>query len=285
MDNSVERGLKAFAWAARSPTRFRLAQWIAARLMRFLPEHQGWISSLPGPLGGWTNSRDFPPFASRPLRSRLRNLSVQVEPRAPEIRSPEEAGPPPQSDLLESAVDDFEAELRDLGGEVIRCTESEFVERLVGQLYVLGASGILSWGQVEPVLFTMLQRLEEEFSLTVPDLPRGNERRAKLEEFDQAGVGITGSLAAFADTGTVVVSAASRRSLLPSLLPAAHIVIVRAKDIYPNMEAWLEAGGAGFVRNSSNVVMISGPSRTADIELSLTIGVHGPGQVIAFVIE
>jgi L-lactate dehydrogenase complex protein LldG len=82
-----------------------------------------------------------------------------------------------------------------------------------------------------------------------------------------------------------VLSTASRRSLLPSLLPAVHLVIVRAKDIYPNMEAWLEAGGSHFVANSSNVVFISGPSRTADIEMSLTIGVHGPGQVIAVVIE
>jgi L-lactate dehydrogenase complex protein LldG len=51
------------------------------------------------------------------------------------------------------------------------------------------------------------------------------------------------------------------------------------------MEAWIEAGGAQYVANSSNLVMVSGPSRTADIEMSLTIGVHGPGQVVAVVIE
>ena len=82
-----------------------------------------------------------------------------------------------------------------------------------------------------------------------------------------------------------MLSTASRRSLLPSLLPVVHLVIVRAKDIYPNMEAWLEAAGSHFVANSANVVFISGPSRTADIEMNLTIGVHGPGQVVAVVIE
>ena len=130
-----------------------------------------------------------------------------------------------------------------------------------------------------------VEGVEEEFHVTLPELPVGASRAELLAEYDQAEVGITGSLAAFAETGTVVLSTASRRSLLPSMLPAVHLVIVREKDIYPNMEAWLEAGGAHYVANSSSVAFISGPSRTADIEMSLTIGVHGPSHVVAVVIE
>jgi L-lactate dehydrogenase complex protein LldG len=208
-----------------------------------------------------------------------------VQPRSPEIEPPVQTERLPERDLDDSKVDDFETELKELGGEVIRCSESDAVDRIVGELYVLGASRVLTWGQAEPILFTVLQRLEEEFQVILPELPADGSRSGVLYEYDQAEVGITGSLAAFADTGTVVLSTASRRSLLPSLLPAVHLVIVRAKDIYSNMEAWLEAGGSHFVANSSNVVFISGPSRTADIEMNLTIGVHGPGQVIAVVIE
>ncbi|MFQ5941934.1 MAG: LutB/LldF family L-lactate oxidation iron-sulfur protein [Anaerolineales bacterium] len=281
----IERGLKTYAWLARSPRRFRWAQRIAALAPRFLPIQADWITSLPGPLAEWTNFRHFPGFAVRPLRARLRKMRLDVQPRNPEIQPPAETVPLPELDVDETKVDDFELELKELGGEVIRCSESDAVDRIVGELYVLGASRVLSWGKVEPILFTMLQRLEEEFQVTYPELASGRKRSSTLTELDQSQVGITGSIAAFADTGTVVLSTASRRSLIPSMLPATHLVIVRTKDIYPNLEAWLEAGGRHYVANSSNVVFISGPSRTADIEMSLTIGVHGPGQVVAVVIE
>ena len=282
---TIERGLKTYAWIARSPTRFRLAQRLATLANRFLPMQAAWITSLPGPLASWTSFRDFPGFASRPLRSRLGNLRLEVPSRDPEIEPSVQTEQLPEQDLNESKVDDFEIQLKELGGEVIRCSEDEAVDRIVGELYVLGASGVLAWGQVEPILFTLLQRLEEEFQVILPELPKNVSATTVLTEYDRAEVGITGSLAAFADTGTVVLSTSSRRSTLPSLLPSVHLVIVRAKDVYPNMEAWLEAEGAQYVANSSNVVFVSGPSRTADIEMSLTIGVHGPGQVVAVVIE
>ena len=281
----VSRGLNTYTWIARSPTRFRLAQRLAGFATRYLPTQAGWITSLPRPLAEWTSFRDFPGFATRPLRSRLGKLRLEVQPRSPEIEPPVQTERLPERDLDESKLDDFETELKELGGEVIRCSEGDAADHIVGELYVLGASRVLTWGQVEPILFTVIQRLEDEFQIILPELPTDSSRSGVLSEFDQAEVGITGSLAAFADTGTVVLSTASRRSLLPSSLPAVHLVIVRAKDIYPNMEAWLEAGGSHFVANSSNVVFISGPSRTADIEMKLTIGVHGPGQVVAVVIE
>ena len=284
-NRSIELGLKTYAWLARSPARFRWAQRLASLAARFLPTQADWITALPGPLAEWTNFRDFPIFASRPLRARLRKMRLDVRPPGPQIEPPVETFPLPERDLDDSKVDNFELELKELGGEVIRCTELDAADRIVGELYVLGASQVLAWGPVEPILFTVLQRLEEEFQVTLPELPVGSSRSELLEAYDQAEVGITGSLAAFAETGTVVLSSASRRSLLPSLLPAVHLVLVRATDIYPNMETWLEAGGAHYAANSSNVVFISGPSRTADIEMSLTIGVHGPGQVIAVVIE
>ncbi len=282
---SIARGLKTYAWIARSPTRFRLAQRLAGLATRYLPTQAKWITSLPGPLAEWTSFRDFPGFSPRPLRSRLDKLRLEVQTRNPEIEPAVQTERLPERDLDDSKVDDFETEIKELGGEVLRCSEHDAVDRIVGELYVLGASQVLTWGQVEPILFSVFQRLEEEFQVILPELPANGTRSAVLSEYDQAEVGITGSLAAFADTGTVVLSTASRRSLLPSLLPAVHLVIVRAKDIFPNMEAWLEAGGSHFVANSSNVVLISGPSRTADIEMNLTIGVHGPGQVVVVVIE
>jgi L-lactate dehydrogenase complex protein LldG len=51
------------------------------------------------------------------------------------------------------------------------------------------------------------------------------------------------------------------------------------------MQGWLETGGKSQIGASSNVVLVTGPSRTADIEMTLTIGVHGPGEVTVFLVD
>lgn len=285
--SQLRSGLKWYSWLARSPKRYRWAQRLAALATRMLPRRAGWITSLPGPLAAWTKQRDFPPFAARPLRSRLRSKIHTVTSREPEIEplvSEGQTAPVPPAEEERPAR--FEAELTAVGGEFIRCSEAELPDRVVGQLYILGASRILAWGPVEPVLYMLNQRLEDDgFEPVVAELPLGGDRAETLEHLDRAQVGITGAVAAFADTGTVVLSTSSRRSLIPSLLPEAHFVILRRRDLYESFEDWLDAGGGGYISNSSNLVMITGPSRTADIEMTLTVGVHGPKQLTAFLVE
>ncbi|MEK7682545.1 MAG: LutB/LldF family L-lactate oxidation iron-sulfur protein [Chloroflexota bacterium] len=280
------RKLNLYTWLALSPSRFRWAQRLAAIATKALPSRGGWITQLPGPLAAWTGTRDFPPFARRPLRSRVRRKRQQVWPRRPELEPPREAPPAIESAETSEKADLFEQELRALGSEVIRCSESDAPDRIVGELYVLGASRLLAWGQVEPILFTVLQRLTEEgFPVTQPEVPHGAARDEAVRSLGEAEVGLTGAVAALAETGTLVLSTGSRRSLLPSLLPEVHMAIVRSKDIYADLESWLHAGGSQYIAGSSNLTLISGPSRTADIEMTLTVGVHGPRQLVVFLIE
>jgi L-lactate dehydrogenase complex protein LldG len=101
-------------------------------------------------------------------------------------------------------------------------------------------------------------------------------------------VGITGAEAGIADTGTIVVRSGEGRSRLASLLPPVHVALLDAARIVPEMRAYFEAlevrGGAGAdVQSTGNLVFISGPSRTADIEQTLTLGVHGPRELIIVV--
>jgi L-lactate dehydrogenase complex protein LldF len=281
------RGIQLFSWVARSPTRFRWAQRAAALVGRLLARRAGWITQLPGPLADWTSFRDFPPFSSRPLRSRLRRARRPARERLPELEPEQEAAAAAlETGELDDRTDRFEAKLRSVGGEVIRCAEFEAADRIVGQLYVLGASKLLSWGPVEPILFTVLQRLEREgFPVVQPEVPEGARGTRAIRAFGEFPVGLTGAVAAIADTGTLVLSGGSRRSLLPSLLPETHLAVVRSKDIYDDLAGWLRAVGSPYVAGSSNLVLISGPSRTADIEMTLTVGVHGPRQLIVFLIE
>lgn len=104
---------------------------------------------------------------------------------------------------------------------------------------------------------------------------------------DKADVGVTGVAFAIAQSGTLVETAANDAVRLVSGLPRTYIGVLRAADIVDKFHE-----GAARVRqivqqHDRNLVIsfISGPSRTGDIELKLTLGVHGPEEAHAVIID
>jgi L-lactate dehydrogenase complex protein LldG len=97
---------------------------------------------------------------------------------------------------------------------------------------------------------------------------------------EQAGaeIGLTGCEAALAETGSLAMTAGPGRPRTPSLLPYVHVAVVRSSDLVLGMGEFFERYRAHA--ELPYLVFITGPSRTADIELSLTLGVHGPGKVV-----
>jgi L-lactate dehydrogenase complex protein LldG len=97
----------------------------------------------------------------------------------------------------------------------------------------------------------------------------------------QADIGLSGCEAALAETGSLAMVSGPGRPRTASLLPITHVVVIRGADILQGMGEFFER----FRQQAllPYVVFITGPSRTADIELSLTLGVHGPGKVIAVI--
>lgn len=97
-------------------------------------------------------------------------------------------------------------------------------------------------------------------------------------------VGITTAQAAIAETGTLVLDSSRERNRLVSLVPPVHIAIVEASSIFQTLGEAL-----AFIHQDGNispaVTFITGPSRTADIELTLAIGVHGPQELYVIVNE
>ena len=91
-------------------------------------------------------------------------------------------------------------------------------------------------------------------------------------------VGITYAQAGIAETGTLVLDSSVERNRLVSLVPPVHIAILDASRIYTTLAQTLEVlQRRGEL--SPAITFITGPSRTADIELTLTIGVHGPQEL------
>lgn len=79
-----------------------------------------------------------------------------------------------------------------------------------------------------------------------------------------------------ADTGSVVLLSSSEEPRARSLLPAVHVSLLREDRILPGLPELFEALGGDL---PSSVAIVTGPSRSADIEQRLVVGVHGPGEV------
>jgi len=87
---------------------------------------------------------------------------------------------------------------------------------------------------------------------------------------------------AIADTGTLAQDATDPRLRLASMLPEAHVALVRTDAILPDLAALLARIEPGRMRY---LACVTGPSRTADIERVLTIGVHGPRKLVIVAID
>ena len=98
-------------------------------------------------------------------------------------------------------------------------------------------------------------------------------------------LGITGAFCALAENGTLMLLSGEHTHATTSLLPENHVAIVHASRIVRSMEdAWalLRRERASLPRQ---VNFISGPSRTADIEMTLVLGAHGPFRVHVIVVD
>ena len=98
----------------------------------------------------------------------------------------------------------------------------------------------------------------------------------------KARFGISQMEWALADTGTLVQNATAIEQRLVSSLPAIHIALVPTIGILPDMPALLSRVNP---KDSAYIAMITGPSRTADIERVLTIGVHGPERLVIIFVD
>jgi L-lactate dehydrogenase complex protein LldG len=119
---------------------------------------------------------------------------------------------------------------------------------------------------------------------TLPGVTSGYRDRAALREIcANAGAGITCADYALADTGTLVMLSSMEEARMISLLPPAHIAIVPKDRILGGLDDLLTRVPKPADLTSS-MVLITGPSRTGDIEQILVRGVHGPGEIHVVVI-
>ncbi len=109
------------------------------------------------------------------------------------------------------------------------------------------------------------------------------EDRIRLrEDIISSGIGITGADYAVAETGSVVILPRKGLSRLVSVVPPVHIALVRKQDILRSLDDVFLLRRLDYHLGNdmgSYLNFITGPSRTADIEQTIVIGVHGPKEV------
>ncbi len=178
-------------------------------------------------------------------------------------------------------ADQFVAEAKQLSAQVIRVPTAHEAAGAVARLFTEQG-----WGQALTWAWEAIGC--EGLADALAGAGVEAVRAGSPAELASIPVGITGAEAGLADTGSIVVHSGAGRSSLVSLLPPVHVALLDASRIFPDMITFFDSlagqgGAAGYARETSSLVFISGPSRTADIEQTLTLGVHGPRELVIVV--
>ena len=102
--------------------------------------------------------------------------------------------------------------------------------------------------------------------------------------FQRTEAGFTGTVGGIAETGGLLLEPGPEEPRLLSLVPPVHIALLHASTIQDSL--WHAVRNLGWGRGpAANALLISGPSKTADIEQTLAYGVHGPKRLIVVLVD
>jgi L-lactate dehydrogenase complex protein LldG len=165
-------------------------------------------------------------------------------------------------------------EITELGGHVRRLDDpSDLAAALAELIAAEQVARALLWQTPELRSLNLAETLAR---LGVEVLPI----HASLHQIAACDLGITGVDAALSASGTLLLRSGPDRPRTASLVPRVHLAILSPGVLRADLQAVL----AGC-RDTSCATLITGPSRTSDIELTLTIGVHGPKVLYVWVLE
>jgi L-lactate dehydrogenase complex protein LldG len=172
----------------------------------------------------------------------------------------------------------FTAALQMAKGEVHRA------ENLEAAVVVL--SGILEEIEARSAVFNdqaPLNRLDLPARWPQLQWRMAGQSESDFREFcATADIGLTGVDAALAETGTAVVTSGPGRSRLTPLLPPVNVALIATSQLTTDLFTWTAARSAP---PPAAMTLISGPSKTADIEQTMAIGVHGPKRFIVILYD
>jgi len=192
----------------------------------------------------------------------------------------------PADDLAEQ----FAVELRKLEGKVYLVADDAAArEQIAALLSARNATHIITWG-LDQIGLPGLDALLSKCGVSVLDANvQGAARKEHLQRLEPALVCISGVDIGIAESGSLLLRHGPERPRLASLLAPCHIVVLRRAQLVRGLGEALalisERYGVDLFTDTSNLTLITGPSRTADIEMTLTLGIHGPREIHVIIID
>lgn len=192
----------------------------------------------------------------------------------------------------QALVERFQIEFEKVGGAFHRAPDlPRAVDRIVELARTWEATRVVSWApEALPLDLDALRRRGLTVDVASPTIVGPEERAVFRDLLAKAQVGLTSADFALAETGSLVLLSGAGQGRGVSLLPPYHVAILGKRALIgglADLGVYLEALHLDPDRflTGSAVQIITGPSRTADIEQTLTQGVHGPKEVHAIFVD
>lgn len=178
----------------------------------------------------------------------------------------------PEVDLVARFSEALEA----VDGTVHRGEDPE--EVVEGIMAARRASGFISWDGEHLPVPGIVDRLVARGYERVGGVVPAEGRRDHQRTYGDLLVGITAAEAGLAESGSIVLRSGPGRPRMASLIPLVHVALLPADRIHRSLAHWAERHVDRAVE-AANLIVVTGPSRTGDIEMNLNLGVHGPGEL------
>jgi L-lactate dehydrogenase complex protein LldG len=192
---------------------------------------------------------------------------------------PTETGYQYPTSSFEAQLSQFTTHLEANHAQVIKLKETDIAKVITEQLEQRNINKLL-YGNSAPIC-AMLAGVGHSISKEVYDF---DLQAHKNKLFNDMPAAITNSYAAIAATGSIVLWPTIEEPRTLSLVPPVHIVIVDAKKLYSNFTQLISAQ-QWQDKLPTNIVLVSGPSKTADIQQTLAYGAHGPKELIVLLLN
>lgn len=192
------------------------------------------------------------------------------------------------------SVDDLVERLKEqcklIHTDIIEVEKDKLQKSLQDVIFKYGGGSVVTWDDERFEEFQLNDFLKHDLEnqgvqVHVWDTDLGEEN---VHIAAQSNIGITFSDVTLAESGTVVLFSDKGKGRSVSLLPATYIAVIPKSTIVPRMTQAaekIEQGRQNGEQVSSCVNFISGPSNSADIEMNLIVGVHGPIKVTYIVVD
>jgi L-lactate dehydrogenase complex protein LldG len=207
------------------------------------------------------------------------NILGRLRANRPQTPSPPQAYTKPLSWSRERRIEEFTNRMQAVRGEVHRVERSAWVDWINAEMPVRGMRRALVGRSA------IARQFEQGMSKTI-ELTRYDSAidTWKQRLFDEIDFSITSSLAGLAESGSLALWPDADEPRLLSLVPPLHIALLDSERLFENFAQLIEVErwASGM---PTNALLISGPSKTADIEQTLAYGIHGPKAMVTLILE